>query len=385
MDEQPDNPFTPDAGIAPPVRVGHEDAVTHLDTLLARIRAGKPGGGVVLVGPRGNGKTVLLNELAGRAAKASVTALKLLSEDLAGGTRKMARRILLGKPGLPDLSTLLPLCGLVIRGAPRPEESLGESARLALRWQASRNPTLLVIDEAHVMPLERGRHLFNAAQELVGKGFPLLLVLAGTPGVMGHLKKTKASFIERYRQVRIGRLESLDEVRTALSVPAGQSGFPIDGDALELLAESSQRYPFFVQQLGFEAWQAAKVAGHPRIALADAQAGKEKALKLRDAFYRNRRNELKDQKVLAEALAVSRAVVGREDPHLVSEGDLLRVLGEATKGSGRSTEEVLGILADLGLVWEADGTDWEPGIPSFCRYLIDFAAADESASPLEPQ
>lgn len=56
------NPFTPSAGVEPPVLIGREDVLYDFEeSLLAGV--GAPGRLMRITGPRGSGKTVLLNEL----------------------------------------------------------------------------------------------------------------------------------------------------------------------------------------------------------------------------------------------------------------------------------------------------------------------------------
>jgi Cdc6-like AAA superfamily ATPase len=57
------NPFAPSAGRAPPELAGRSEILERAEIALARTRHGHAGKGLLLVGLRGVGKTVLLNEI----------------------------------------------------------------------------------------------------------------------------------------------------------------------------------------------------------------------------------------------------------------------------------------------------------------------------------
>jgi Cdc6-like AAA superfamily ATPase len=57
------NPFSPGAGTPPPELAGRGALMDRVKVLLARVRDGRTEKSTLLVGLRGVGKTVLLNEL----------------------------------------------------------------------------------------------------------------------------------------------------------------------------------------------------------------------------------------------------------------------------------------------------------------------------------
>lgn len=57
------NPFAPGAGAPPPALVGRDEIIASADIALHRIRDGRPEKSQMLLGLRGVGKTVLLNEI----------------------------------------------------------------------------------------------------------------------------------------------------------------------------------------------------------------------------------------------------------------------------------------------------------------------------------
>lgn len=231
-------------------------------------------------------------------------------------------------------------------------------------------PLLLLIDEAHEMPEDLGKFLSQAAQQCFREGLPLLLVLAGTPAVKDSLSAMNASFWERLRKLRIGRLESKNATRDALAIPAEGTGMPFDEDALDLLIEESQLYPFFVQMLGEAAWAVAMEAGHAHITLQDAKHGIERSMGEREDFHATRAEELEKRGIIDEARAVSKAMSELGENPRMSDDLLRRMLSEVAPATGNAPEHAKAELSRLGLVWRMPNLDWEPGIPSLCDYLV---------------
>ncbi len=241
MEVAPDNPFQPGAGLFPPLRAGHERAAAFLAWRLRQTLDGNSGDIVVLHGPRGNGKTVLLSELR-RQAGADVRQHSLTTGMMAGDQDVIAREL------APKGFTMRDVKGVGIGfGGAKAEvgfqKSVGMTPWQALRATLGEEPVLLAIDEAHEMPVKFGQDLLQATQDCVAIGLRLLVVLAGTPGLRAHLGKMHASFWERCQKLRIGRLETVDAVKAALTEPAARRGMSFNGDALALLVGESQRYP----------------------------------------------------------------------------------------------------------------------------------------------
>lgn len=68
--EEDGNPFAPGAGTPPPELAGRSDILKQAKVALGRIRHGRPAKSFILIGLRGVGKTVLLNEVQLLADKA---------------------------------------------------------------------------------------------------------------------------------------------------------------------------------------------------------------------------------------------------------------------------------------------------------------------------
>ena len=70
------NPFTPGFGVEPPYLAGRETEQTILTKLLHRTTDLGKGESLIMYGPRGTGKTVLLNWLEGECNKEGVVPIK---------------------------------------------------------------------------------------------------------------------------------------------------------------------------------------------------------------------------------------------------------------------------------------------------------------------
>mgnify|MGYP001606652948 CR=1 FL=1 len=71
------NPFSPGAGSPPPELVGREDIIEQARILFGRIKQRRSEKSLILVGLRGVGKTVLLNELGRNATSAGCHTITL--------------------------------------------------------------------------------------------------------------------------------------------------------------------------------------------------------------------------------------------------------------------------------------------------------------------
>lgn len=372
------NPFAPGAGEFPPLVAGRGEERHDLAERLARVRAGRSGGIVVLYGPRGNGKTTLLAELESKAKKGKVQVRELKPSQSSDGEFSAPWKLAEGSlaPEETTVKRVLGLTRVLSRSRETRTVSVEESVE-DIPVIARSGPLLLLVDEAHELPVAFGKTLLHHTQSCVKSQAPLFAVFAGTPGLPARFRLMHASFWERAERFKIGRFGSDDEVREALSVPAKLSGFPIDDDALDLLVRQSQRYPFFVQILGSEAWKVARRRGgrRGRIVLDDVQVGMRAVNRKRVLFYEERREEILSQGILHAAEEVSRALLSRDDCILSGQA-LGEILVSVSKNSKGTPAEMKDKLVALGVIWDAEVGEWEPGIPSLCAYLVENAGRD---------
>lgn len=358
------NPFQPGAGARPPLLAGRDAEQALADERLALLETGRrPSQGILFFGPRGNGKTSLLDEIADHARQRGIRA-----EDLGVSSfenREVLIRRLQEKAGLTGARLRnVQFAGAGVAVQPGPPS--GDAAELLAGWIADDDtPLVLILDEVHAVPAATGRIFFNAVQAAIRQELPFLLLAAGTPDAPRRLREA-GTFTERmFRQAPVGRLQRDATVR-ALTEPAAEAGMPLADDAAAYLAAQSQDYPYFVQVLGSAAWEKAAQAEADEITVASAHAGTASVRSDLERFYAARLHEARGRGV-HRALRPLATLIAERGGRL-DNADLDRFLAEASKATGEG--ELLAVLTDLGVLWETPPAGWEMGIPSFADFLL---------------
>ena len=413
VDNAAHNPFAPGSGQLPPYLGGREDQQQALRRMLSYVEAGRTTPrDVVLIGPRGNGKTVLLRWFETTIGDESpdvdvvwltpsaIRNLNDLATELAPPHR--FRRLL---PSQLSVSTGVGKPGWEIGNESRPLERL-----LVARCRA--RPLVVLLDEAHTLTKDIGQPLLNTSQRVRAEA-PFLLVLSGTPGLWTHLYTMDASFRDRCERPIAGPALRF---RCAPTPPPAQPHRPVHGtnatvaglplafvpwkcigvgrlapDAsadvlvkplapeivferaeLQRVIEASQRYPFFLQLLGEALWDEAAPAGSTTI---DA-AAVDRALGVfehkRDTFYQIRYGEFgRSEMLLSAAEAAAAAFRGRDS---LTERQFNRVIADSMPPGTDSERSIAQAdrLKALGFAWIPPGCmELEPGIPNLLEFVLE--------------
>ena len=368
--------FMPGAGSAPPALTGREPEQAVLSLCLSDLTGGRsPPHDVVLIGPRGNGKTALLNWFEGACREVRVDVARLAPSRIR--TEPALFDALLPTTGL---GRLLPAkWGIAGVGKAEwvasPPSAQGLVERLISRRR--KKPVAVLLDEAHTLDVEVGQVLLNASQDVRAR-VSFLLVLAGTPGLLAHLGKMNASFWDRLGSglLGIGRLSDA-AVRQALVEPLGAHGASIDTDALDPVVEHSQRYAYFVQLWGEALWNQRLATGETRLTRAHAAAARP-AVEARVAEYcQHRYRELEAGGLLPAALAVAPLFQGGMEA-TATDRDIDDALATAGLEDASARLAARDGLDRLGYVWSPPGqlppVVWSAGIPSLMQHVLDQAA-----------
>ena len=366
--------FAPGDGAAPPELTGRDVQQAVLSRCLADLVGGSaPPHNVVLLGPRGNGKTVLLNWL--KTACADAPAVDVLS---------LTPRDVPTPPALTD--ALLPRRGLV-KLLPR---KVGIASVASAEWSPAgngwrnlskelaarcrRKPLVILLDEAHTLDPAVGSALLNASQQVRAEA-PFLLALAGTPGLPTHLNAMDASFWGRLGEglLGVGRLTDA-AARTALVKPLQRHGVEIDADALDAVIEDSQRYPYFIQLWGDALWREHLANRGPRLAIAATVAARGAVAARMANYYQGRYQELAAAGLLPAAAAIAPLFQGDVDATASNQEIDRALLSAGIEGAADRFAACEG-LSRLSYAWcspsQLPPVVWSAGIPSLTTYVLE--------------
>ena len=373
------NPYKPGFGLEPDYLAGRDEECQVIMSSLKMINEPKdadgallksPFGPTVLIGPRGVGKTVLLDYARKQAKKINISHVEISKSILENDISEMLELI------NPD-SFIQRTAGKITNvsiGSVRIEAEGGlnlaqakKTLKLALQERLAQGPLLLIMDEVHTYKSDYLGSILVVIQDMLRYKMPLAIIMAGTPGLSKLLHSCGASFVERSEVITMNILDQ-EATKLALAEPAKQSGLPLASDALEELVASSDCYPYFIQLLGRDAWQVARETRHEEITLADAQQGIAKAQKQRDRFYGDRLSELRDHGLHTHAYHVIDWM--RAEGQSILTNRIYDNFIKLDKLDNSGANEIINNLISIGFVWEKKSTLY-PGIPSLFDYLED--------------
>lgn len=263
------SPFRPSFGTTPAAVVGIQEEVN----LFARALDGAVRGRATLVtGPRGVGKTVLLNTFGEVAdSRQWVTVREQASP---GVVQRLTEARL---PQLfEDLDTAettksstvgftLPVIGGGL--TTRTESTIQMVPDLRHRvmqvldlLRPHGTGLLLALDEVHRTNVSELREITDVVAYAIAENAPLAFVAAGLPATINKLVNDDVStYLRRAERIELKNFTA-DDTAVALRHPIEEAGRSIEADALAAAVEASENYPYLVQLIGDFAWEAAAEA-----------------------------------------------------------------------------------------------------------------------------
>ena len=238
-----------------------------------------------------------------------------------------------------------------------------------LRDRAHAEPTATAVDEAHTLDREVGRELLNLVHNLRDeKECPVLLMLAGTPGLRTRLGAMNATFWDRCRKIPVPLLNESDAA-AALTHPLEQYGVYFDDEALREVVGESNGYPYLVQLWGAALTQDAAIG--KRVTKSCVHKARPDFEEEKNAYHAERYGELKRRGVLEAAESVAPLFIDADSQ--IDEDAILSAIeaqtGEQPLDGAHDRLDTLDHLVQLGYIWGDAAEGYLAGIPSLMDYV----------------
>lgn len=281
------NPFAPGAGTPPPELAGRGALIDDAGTILGRVQAGRPAQSMIMTGLRGVGKTVLLSEIREIAEKLDHSVVfieahegKSLAELLVPPLReilfslsRMERSKRYAMRGLRVLrgfvsSIKVTIDTVTLSLGIEPETGVADSGDIeadlprlievvAEAADAADRPILLLVDEIQYLDAREFSGLIMGLHRINQRRLPVVMIAAGLPQTLALAGNSK-SYAERlFRYPTVGALEDEDAV-AALEIPTRAERVRFESKAIAKILAITKKYPYFLQQWGYDAWNCAE-------------------------------------------------------------------------------------------------------------------------------
>ena len=373
---QDENPFAPGTGHAPEHVVGRKREFALLEGALQgidRCKIQEDGllecpsmAPLVLTGPRGVGKTMMLGWMQERAREMGIHVARLahvkdlltsgdtllsLFNEVAGGDEALLQ----GSRGIfTDAGVDLPKAVRIYRKM--------------LEAKLRQGPVALLMDEAHHYQDEYMEFILRVGEQLIDERHPLVMLVVGTPDLLSYLENIDAGFLERSRVIHINLLATA-ESKDGIGKPFADQGIEVEPKALEMMWGMTDNYPYFVQLVGEAVWEALPSEGKRRIdvALFDQVQG-ELSGDLR-RFFSLLYDEMSAKSLTSYALQAAAAII-RQQGAAVGVKDIEIVLQQENSDlSAADARSIVERLRWLGFIWRGEEDRLEISIPSFFTYM----------------
>lgn len=388
------NPYAPGAGTPPPELAGRDTLRQAARIALARVQAGRPTKSLLMVGLRGVGKTVLLDRVREDAEASGIQSIRVEAPEnrslpamLAPQLRQMllrlsrneqarglAQRALRGLAGFAK-ALKLKYGDIEVGFDFEPEPGLADNGDLDHDLQAlleivgaaaakAGTALAMFVDELQYVEEEQLAALIMALHRNAQRRLPVMLMGAGLPQLPGKMGRAK-SYAERlFDFPEIGALPA-EAARLALTKPAAAEGVEYEPDALEQVLRETRGYPYFLQEWGKHAWDA---AGSSPITLRDVEQATVAAVAALDAsFFRVRFDRLTP---LEKRYLRAMSELG-PGPH--RSGDIAEQLGREVTALGPTRSQ----LMVKGMIWSPSHGDTAFTVPLFDEFMQRIMPADD--------
>lgn len=380
------NPFAPGAGTPPPELAGRDELREIVRVALERVRLGLPSKSILMVGLRGVGKTVLLDRMREDAETAGLQTARveapenrslpaLLAPQLRVAllrlsrneqAKKLALRALRGLAGFAK-ALKVKYHDIEVGLDFDPEPGLADNGDLEHDLQAllevvgaaakeASTALVLFIDELQYVEEEQLAALITALHRAAQRRLPVVLVGAGLPQLRGQMGRAKSYAERMFDFPEIGALAE-DAARIAIAKPARDQGVEVKPDALKSIVTQTRGYPYFLQEWGKQAWDAA--AASPITRKDVDQASKAAVAALDESFFRVRFDRLTP----AEKRYLRAMAELGPGPH--RSGDIADKLARKVTSLGPTRNQLIA----KGMIWSPSHGDTAFTVPLFDEFM----------------
>lgn len=389
------NPYSPGAGTPPPELAGRDELRQRLEVAIGRVRIGNPAKSMILVGLRGVGKTVLLEQMRQDAEKSGVLTLRLEAPENRSLPALLSPQLRLA---LLKLSTIENAKALAQRGLRalagfakafklkyddievgidlEPEQGLADNGDLegdlatlleqvGLAARQAKTAVVLFIDELQYVEEEQLAALITALHRCTQQKLPVMLVGAGLPQLVGKAGKAK-SYAERLFDYPVVGPLSRTDAALAITKPAEDLKVDFEPAAVERIIDVTQGYPYFLQEWSKQAWD---VADASPITPQDVQTAEPLTVAaLDEGFFKVRFDRCTpSERRYLHAMAELGA-----GPH--RSGDVAVKLGKSVN----TLAPVRNNLINKGMVWSPRHGETAFTVPLFDQFMRRAMATPES-------
>lgn len=389
------NPYSPGAGTPPPELAGRDELRQRLEVAIGRVRIGNPAKSMILVGLRGVGKTVLLEQMRKDAEKSGVLTLRLEAPENRSLPALLSPQLRLA---LLKLSTIENAKALAQRGLRalagfakafklkyddievgidlEPEQGLADNGDLegdlatlleqvGLAARQAKTAVVLFIDELQYVEEEQLAALITALHRCAQQKLPVMLVGAGLPQLVGKAGKAK-SYAERLFDYPVVGPLSRTDAALAITKPAEDLKVDFELAAVERIIDVTQGYPYFLQEWSKQAWD---VADASPITPQDVQTAEPLTVAaLDEGFFKVRFDRCTpSERRYLHAMAELGA-----GPH--RSGDIAVKLGKSVN----TLAPVRNNLINKGMVWSPRHGETAFTVPLFDQFMRRAMATPES-------
>jgi len=339
-----------------------------------------------MVGLRGVGKTVLLDQMREDAEASGIHTIRIEAPESRSLPALLAPQLRRALLRLSNVEKAKQLAQRALRGLAgfakalkvryddievgldfEPEPGLADNGDLEhdlqalfeVAGQAAREADTalaMFVDELQYVREEELAALIVSLHRMAQRSLPIVLVGAGLPQLPGRMGRAK-SYAERlFDFPEVGPLPR-DAAYRAIRKPANDQGVEVTDDALSLIFQETHGYPYFLQEWGKHSWD---VADASPIVLDDVQVASTSATAaLDESFFRVRFDRLTpvEKKYLR---AMSELGAG---PH--RSGDIADQLDRKVTSLGPTR----GQLIAKGMIWSPNHGDTAFTVPLFDQFM----------------